>query len=262
MRWPHVDTYVHWCGDFERNPIPALVGRHFDPGYMDDALPGDEIRNNERTYAHNREGERIRRDHGRKVRSEMNLQSITNRGNQNHMAKHVRRGFQKREKTPNDTGTPELIKRRIAALGLQRKDWPMPDLTDAVSALGVLMWQGHLHNNYEQAKRMHDAGVAFAGWWTLVHPKTHAQGTLGQFQPKASSHAIETAEAEEMLAAASVILRKEPRILHAVINVAVYQNADHRKLDKLRDGLYRLMQWRRSSEAGAIRAKYEKEAAA
>lgn len=178
------------------------------------------------------------------------------------MPKHVRRGFAKREKPKFDLGTPELIARRLAALGPQREGWPQPDLTASESALGVLMWQGHLDIKYDRAKRLHDAGVTFAGWWTLVHPKSHAQGTLGQFQPKASSDPIDTAEAEAYLRGASDFLKKESRILHSVINAAVYQNVDHRRLDKLRRGLSRLIDYQRTPEAQAIRKMFDREQAA
>lgn len=179
------------------------------------------------------------------------------------MAKHVRRGFPKRERPHFDLGTPELIARRAAALGPQREGWPMPDQSAAESALGILMWQGQLDAKYERAKRLHDAGVTFAGWWVLVHPKTHAQGTLGQFQPKGSTEEIDTGEAEACLRAASEHLKKlGPRVLHYVIDTAVYQSMENRGRDKLRSGLGALIQWLRGPEAETIRQVWEQRRAA
>jgi hypothetical protein len=176
--------------------------------------------------------------------------------------KYYRRGFQKREKPFYDLGTPELRLKRIASLGPQRVKWPPPDQNAAESALGVFLWQGYLHSEYEQAKRMHDAGVTFASWWTLVHPKSHAQGTLGQFQPKGATEDVDTEEAEACLRAASAFLKKDNRVLHKVIDVCVYHNFEHRHLDKLRTGLCRLIEWFRSPEAEAIRERHEKDVAA
>lgn len=175
--------------------------------------------------------------------------------------KYVRRGFKAEDRPKYDLGTPELRLKRLAALGAQRQGWPAPDPKDAESSLGVLLWQGRLAPTYERAKRMHDAGVSFAGWWTLVHPKSHAQGTLGQFQPKGRYEAVETELAEACLAAASAYLKKEPRVLHAVIDVCVYQSLKNRRTDKLRTGLCRLLEWLRSPEAEAIRARFESVAA-
>jgi hypothetical protein len=173
-----------------------------------------------------------------------------------------KRAAHKPEREATDLGTPELRKRRMEALGPQREGWPKPDLTDSVTALGMFLWQGFLHPNFDRAKKMHDAGVLFATWWTIVHPKTHTQGTLGQFSPKGAKVDIDPEEAEANLAAVSAFLGKETRVLHTVINVAVYQNPEHRRLDKLRAGLCRLIEWQRSAEAETIRRRFDKKEAA
>ncbi len=111
--------------------------------------------------------------------------------------------------------------------------------------LGVLLWQGYLHGDYTQAKRMHDAGIMFAGWWVLVHPKTFTQGTLGRFMPGAST-AVDTEAAEANLKSASAYLAKERAVLDAVIIAAVYQRLNLRHMEKLRTGLCRLMEWKRA----------------
>lgn len=152
-------------------------------------------------------------------------------------------GRRKTEKSQFDLGTDELRKRRLEALGPQREGWPEADMTAAESALGCLLWQASLHERYDQAKRMHDAGVMFASWWILVYPKCHAQGTLGQFQPKGPSSDIDTTEAEANLRSASLYLGKERAVLDAVINTCVYQRINYKRLDKLRTGLCRLMEW-------------------
>ena len=177
---------------------------------------------------------------------------------------HRTMGGRRKEVRPKyDLGTPELIRKRLMALGPRREGWPDPDAAAAESALGVLLWQGQLHDRYDQAKRLHDAGVSFAGWWTLVHPKSHAQGTLGQFQPKGSTEEVDTGEAEAMLRSASEALKAiGPRVLHAVINVAVYQAMENRARDKLRAGLNRLADWLRGPHAEAIRREYEQRRAA
>jgi hypothetical protein len=169
------------------------------------------------------------------------------------MAKHVRRGFQKREKPKYDLGTPELQMKRLAALGPQRQGWPKPDLAYAESPLGALLWQGFLHPEYESSKRMYDAGIAFAGWWTVVHPKSHAQGTLGQFQPKGSTEEIDTQEAEQNLSAASTMLKRERQVYDAVVNTCVYSrlNYDPSAIAKLRTGLAWLIKWQQEQRRAA-----------
>jgi hypothetical protein len=111
--------------------------------------------------------------------------------------------------------------------------------------LGVLLWQGFLHDEYVKAKRMHDAGVTFAGWWVLVHPKTFMQGTLGRFQPGGSSDA-DLELAEKNLKATSALLARDRAVLDAVINAAVYQRINLRQMEKLRAGLCRLVEWKRA----------------
>jgi len=154
-----------------------------------------------------------------------------------------------RTKNPGvDLGTPELQAKRRATLGAAsaatRAGWPSPDLAAAENLLGVLLWQGFLHARYDQAKRMHDAGVMFAGWWVLVHPKTFAQGTLGRFLPGGSS-VVDLEDAEANLRDASAYIGKDRQVLDAVINACVYQRADFRRMEKLRTGLCMLMEWKR-----------------
>ena len=146
-------------------------------------------------------------------------------------------------KTERDHGTPELRARRLAALGPRRKGWPEPDPAAAESALGVLLWQGYLHPDWETAKRMHDAGVQFAGWWLLVHPNT-LQGTLGRFVAGGSAE-VDTDTAERNLRASERLMARERQVLDAVINAAVYQRVSVRRLDKLRIGL----QWLVASQS-------------
>lgn len=150
-----------------------------------------------------------------------------------------------------DLGTPELRKKRMQALGPQREGWPETDLAYAESPLGCLLWQGALSASYDHAKRMYDAGIAFVGWWTLVHPKSHAQGTLGQFLPKSSGDEIDTAEAERNLKAASELLKKERQVYDAVVNTCVYQRLNYDTVEKLRTGLCRLMEWQRAERRAA-----------
>lgn len=165
--------------------------------------------------------------------------------------KYVRRGFPKEDRPKYDLGTNELRAKRLAALGPQRVGWPLPDLAYAESPLGCLLWQGYLHPEYEQSKRMYEAGVMFAGWWTIVHPKSHAQGTLGQFQPKESGELIDTTEAELNLKEASEFLKKERAVYDAVVNTCVYHRLNYDRLSKLRTGLCRLMEWRNSQREAA-----------
>lgn len=169
------------------------------------------------------------------------------------LLKRSTHGRPKENRPKYDLGTPELQMKRLAALGPQRQGWPAPDLAYAESPLGAMLWQGFLHPEYETSKRMYDAGIAFAGWWTLVHPKSHAQGTLGQFQPKGSTEEIDTAEAESNLAAASAHLKKERAVYDAVVNTCVYNrlNYDPRAIEKLRTGLCRLVVWGRVQRRAA-----------
>lgn len=150
-----------------------------------------------------------------------------------------------------DLGTPELRLKRLQALGPQREGWPAPDLAYAESPLGCLLCQGCLHPEYDRAKRMYDAGVMFAGWWTLVHPKSHAQGTLGQFQPKTASEEVDTQAAELNLAAASEFLKKERAVFDEVVNTCVYQRLNYDRIVKLRAGLCRLIEWQGAQRKAA-----------
>lgn len=180
------------------------------------------------------------------------------------LPKRMKTGRPKENRPRFDLGTPELQLKRLAALGPQRAGWPQPDLAYAESPLGAHLWQGHLHADYERAKRLYDAGIMFAGWWVLVHPKTHAQGTLGQFQPKGSTAEIDTREAESNLTSASLFLKHERAVYDAVVNVCVYQrlNYDPTAMAKLRTGLCRLVEWQRSPEAEQIRQEFGKAHAA
>lgn len=180
------------------------------------------------------------------------------------VTKRMKSGRPREGRPAIDLGTPESRLKRIAALGPQRQGWPQPDLAYAESPLGAHLWQGHLHPEYDRSKRMYDAGIMFAGWWVLVHPKIFAQGTLGQFQPKGSTEEIDTQEAEANLASASLFLKKERAVYDAVVNVCIYQrlNYDPTAMAKLRAGLCRLIEWQRSPEAEEIRARFSKANAA
>jgi len=153
-----------------------------------------------------------------------------------------KRGRPKTARPRIDLGTPELQLKRLAAVGPSRPGWPAPDIAAAESALGVLLWQGFLHGDYAQAKRMHDAGVTFCGWWVLVHPKTFTQGTLGRFQPGGST-VIDAETAEANLKAACTFLARDRAQLDAVINTCVYQRMNLKRIDRLRGGLCRLLEW-------------------
>jgi len=156
----------------------------------------------------------------------------------------ARRGRPKSTQPKVDLGTPELQMKRLAARGHQRPGWPAPDPAACENALGVLLWHGLLHADYAQAKRMHDAGVMFAGWWVVAHPGTFTQGTLGRLQPGGAT-AVDTAAAEANVKAAGAYLAKDRAQLDAVINTCVYQRISPRSMEKLRGGLCRLMAWRK-----------------
>ena len=161
------------------------------------------------------------------------------------MTKYSSRRGRPRSNRPHvDLGTPELQLKRLTALGRPRPNWPIPEMNAAESALGILLWQGFLHGEYHIAKRMHDAGVMFCGWWLLVYPKTFTQGTLGRFQPGGTS-LIDDETAEANLKSASAYLGKDRPQLDAVINTAVYQRVNLRQMEKLRSGLCRLMEWKK-----------------
>ena len=147
----------------------------------------------------------------------------------------TKRGRPRTHRSETDHGTPELRAKRLTALGPRRENWPEPDITDASSVLGVLLWRGLLHADYAQAKRMHDAGVRFAGWWMLVYPNT-LQGTLGRFVAGNSSE-VDTESAERNLRASEAVLARNRQVMDVVINAVVYQRIEDRGLDKLRLGL-------------------------
>ena len=152
--------------------------------------------------------------------------------------------------TETDHGTPELRAKRMRLIGPQRPNWPAPDPAAAESALGVLLWQGYLHPDYDAAKRMHDAGIAFAGWWRLVHPKDSPQGPLGRLQEGSGVAVVDTLAAENSLRLARAVLARERQVLDAVINCAVYQRVNLRVLDKLRLGLGWLATWLATCDGG------------
>lgn len=167
----------------------------------------------------------------------------------------AKRGRPRLNRPAIDHGTPELQAKRLFAIGPRRKDpagnlWPEPDLTHSENALGVLLWRGELAPTYELAKRMYDAGIMFAGWWTLCNPKTHPGNALRGLMPGASSDP-EIDEARANLTAASRYLGKERAVLDAVINAAVFSRVLPRKMPKLRAGLCRLIEWREAQRKAA-----------
>lgn len=165
-----------------------------------------------------------------------------------------KRGRPRKSQPTVDLGTPELQAKRMTALGASRPNWPRPNAADAESVLGVLLWQGFLHEGYEQAKRMHDAGLMFAGWWVLVHPKTFTQGTLGRFLPGGSS-VVDVEQAEANLREASAYIGKDRAMLDNVINTCVYQRINLRQIEKLRAGLCMLMEWKRKKNRATPEGK-------
>ena len=173
--------------------------------------------------------------------------------------RHTRRGRPRVDRPKIDLGTPELQARRQFAVGPRRKNpdgelWPEPDVKDAEHALGVLLWRGELDTNYDTAKRMYDAGVAFAGWWRVCYPKASPTGTLGALMP-GSSATPDLDDAREHLRLASRHLSKSRCVLDAVINAVVYGLIQPRKYGHLRFGLTKLIEWMKSPEAIALRQK-------
>lgn len=148
-----------------------------------------------------------------------------------------------------DLGTPELRAKRLFAIGPRRKNpggdpWPEPDISQAEHALGILLWRGELAPSYETSKRMYDAGIMFAGWWMLCNPKSHPGNALRGLLPGSSTDP-DVDEARRNLTAASTHLARFGRqTLDAVINCAVFNLIQPRKLERLRTGLCRLMEWR------------------
>lgn len=163
--------------------------------------------------------------------------------------KYVRRGFVKRDPAGPDLGTPEARAKRMQALGPRRIEpdgktpWPEPDLNHAESLLGRLLWHGTLSDTYGQARRMYEMGVTLCGWWLLVYPKTNTQGTLGQFRPGGSTE-VDTDAARANLDLAREAC-KDRSVYDAVVNVCVFGRYDYRRLEKLRTGLCRLINWQR-----------------
>ena len=166
------------------------------------------------------------------------------------MKRHAQRGRPRINRPQVDLGTPELRAKREARLARPRPNWPAPDPNATENALGLLLWQGFLHSDYNIAKRMHDAGVSFCGWWLLVHPTTFIKGSLAHISPGTLSE-IDTAAAEASLKSAGAFLAKDRAVLDAVINTCVYQRINLRQLEKLRAGLCRLVEWRKSREKRA-----------
>jgi len=162
-----------------------------------------------------------------------------------------RRGRPRSDRPVIDLGTPELRAKRQFALGPQRRGWPEPLLNDAEHALGIMLWRGDLAPEYEASKRMYDAGIMFAGWWRVVYPKTSPTGTLGSLQP-GSSGDPDIEHARACLTSASLYLANKSRsILDAVINAVVYNGIQPRKVQHLRTGLCRLIEWRRAQRKAA-----------
>jgi hypothetical protein len=145
-----------------------------------------------------------------------------------------------------DLGTPEAIRKRLERLGAPLPGWPLPDTTAAESLLGVLLWRGALGADYDDARRLHSAGVSFCGWWVRAHPKTFTQGTLGRLQAGSLTE-VDAEGAEAALGAVKALL---PRVHYdAVVNAAVYQRIP-RWVEDLRAGLRAVDAW----QMGARRA--------
>ena len=162
---------------------------------------------------------------------------------------------QKREKRPAiDLGTPELRAKRIAAAGIRPAGWPTPDLAYTTTPLGQLLIHGALARSWEASKRLYDAGMAFAGWWVLVHPKSFPTGTLGALQPGIGTD-VDTEEAQRLLRAAEQLLGRKRQTLDAVINTCVYQRYNPLTVRHLLRGLEALVEWNRNRAVvdGAVR---------
>lgn len=163
----------------------------------------------------------------------------------------ARRGRPRTDRPRLDHGTPELRAKRLFAIGPERPGWPKPNPEDGESALGVLLWRGSLAPTYEMSKRMYDAGVAFAGKWILVYPKSFPGNTLRGLQPGSTS-AADVDEARRVLTEMSKELNKYGRgVFDAVVNCCVYNSIQPRKFEKLRTGLCRLIEWNNSARRAA-----------
>lgn len=168
-----------------------------------------------------------------------------------------KRGPKAQQRDRIDLGTPELRAKREAAIGPRRDKWPEPSISEGSYLLGALLWRGHLDAKYDQARKMHDAGIQFAGWWVLTHPKSFGTGTLSQFVPGQTSELTDAEaeriryEAEHNLANASMDLKKERAVYDAIVNVCIYQRFQPANLDKLRVGLHRLIERQKEMQKAA-----------
>lgn len=147
----------------------------------------------------------------------------------------VNRGGRPKSNRPRvDEGTPELQRRRAAALSHAIKG--AQDPAYAEHPLGVLLMQGMLGTIFESAKPLYDAGISFASLWITANPKSFPTGTLGALQPGGSREPVEGAE--DALAIACARLVREGRAVYdTVVNTCVYRRINLRNMEKLRTGL-------------------------
>lgn len=162
------------------------------------------------------------------------------------MARLGNRGRPRLNRPAIDLGTPELRARRMMAIGPKRVGWPEPDPTDGERLLGLLLWRGYLAPDYEQSKRMYDAGIQFAGWWRVVHPKTTPTGTLGALQPGRGEEPDVQEARDNLTAASAYLLAKSRKCYDVLVNAVIYDGMNAKNIEHLRTALCRLMEWRKS----------------
>jgi hypothetical protein len=165
----------------------------------------------------------------------------------------MRRGRPRLNRPAIDLGTPELIRKRAEALGPQRPGWPTPDPNDASNTLGRLLWWGALHPQYDEARKMYEAGARFAWLWLVTYPKTNTIGTLARFvsQNPTEIDGADKDAAEIELRRTTSFIGKERQILDAVINTVIYGRICLRSIKKLRTGLCRLVEFQKDYQRRA-----------
>ena len=138
-------------------------------------------------------------------------------------------------RTARDTGTPELMRKRA---DLVRGGDPVMSTTP----LGVYLERGFLHESYDQARKMYDAGMNYRYLYGTVFGRSSVKAITDM--PSGPKHVddelLEDIEPEYWRAAR--VLMKERPVFNATWRVCIHdQFVGAWELEKLRTGLCRLM---------------------
>lgn len=151
----------------------------------------------------------------------------------------AKRGRPPQTRVTRDLGTPEVVAKRVMALGKLPQGWPDLPTSLAEHPLGVLMWRGELGVDYESAKRLYDAGMKFGALWGRVFPRPHALSVMASMVPSDGGGEwsdTKLEQAEIWLRAVQAKLSSR-QTYDAVLNCVVFRRVDFKRLGRVKVGL-------------------------